>query len=72
MRRPKECSGMLEKWCVRAVKTFGTENLSSLVCNVSSNSFCGLWQMLATSASLLQLSCLNQTVMLFFSYAAIT
>ena len=67
-----------ELWIVRKVirpgnKTFGTSNLPSLVCNVSFNSFYSLWQkMLAGSASFLQLSCLNQTVLLFFSYAAIT
>ena len=39
MGTQNESCGMLEKWYVRAIKTFGAGNFPSLVCYVSSNSF---------------------------------
>ena len=61
-------SGMLEKWYLCTLKIFGTWNLLSLASNFSSYIFFGgLWQKKQFwSASLLQLSCINQTVLLFF------
>ena len=49
-------------------QNFSIGNLPSLLCNVSSNSFfCGIWEKRPIgSASLLQLSCVNRTVPLFF------
>ena len=51
---------------IQATKILGTRNLPWLVCNFSSNSSSGLYQrQLVGSASSLQLSCINRTVLLF-------
>ena len=61
-----------ELWNVRkvvrpSIKNLGIGNLPSLVCNFSLKSFCGLWMKRQFwPASLLQLSCINQTVMDYF------
>ena len=61
---PNENFGKLQRLCIQASKILGTRNLPRPVCNFSSNSSCGLEQR-QQSASLLQLSCINLTVLLF-------
>ena len=61
---PNENFEKLQRLCIQASKILGTRNLPRPVCNFSSNSSCGLEQR-QQSASLLQLSCINLTVLLF-------
>ena len=67
-----------ELWNVREVvgpsmKSFGTENLPSLVCNFPSYSFLhSLVQEAIVICFIAAVSCINQTELQFFSFAAVT
>ena len=67
-----------ELWNAREVlgpsmKSFGTENLPSLVCNFPSYSFLhSLVQEAIVICFIAAVSCINQTELQFFSFAAVT